>query len=179
MKTISALIIFCFLVTACSSSYVVNSTSPAYDSSIQEFNELAEVEEAEIILADSTVINATDVYLSADSLHWFNPETELKTGVVKSEVRKITFTDDLRGGLEGAGLGFLSGAVVGVLTFFTIAMILDGEPAKGEYAGSYYAVFAVSGAGLGLLTGFTVGMLNGHTYEYEFQNAEQRENIDK
>ena len=51
------------------------------------------------------------------------------------------FTDDLRGGLEGAGLGFLSGAVVGILTFFTIAMILDGEPAKGEYAGSYYAGF--------------------------------------
>jgi len=179
MKPMFALIIFCFLVTACSSSYVVNSTSSSYDSSIQDFNEIAEGKEAEIILRDYIINNATNVYLSADSLYWFNPETKLKTGVVKSEARKITFTDNLHGSLEGAGLGFFSGAAVGVLTFFTIAMILDGEPAKGEYAGAYYAIFAASGAGLGLLTGFTVGMINGHTYEYEFQHVEQQENSNK
>lgn len=179
MKTMFNIFIFCFLVTACSSSYVVNSNSPTYDSSIQEFNELAEGKEVEIILRDYIVNLATNVSLSADSLYWFNPETKLKAGVVKSEVRKITFTDDLHGGLEGAGLGFLSGAVVGGLTIFTIAMISDGEPAPGEYAGAYYAAGIVAGAGLGLLTGFTVGMINGHTYEYEFQNIEQQENSDK
>ena len=53
MKTISALIIFCFLVTACSSSYVVSSSGE--DTSVDEFNKLAEGEEAEIILTDNMV----------------------------------------------------------------------------------------------------------------------------
>ena len=53
MKTISALIIFCFLVTACSSSYVVSSSSE--DTSVDEFNKSVEGEEAEIILTDSSV----------------------------------------------------------------------------------------------------------------------------
>ena len=177
MKTLFNIFIFYFLVSACSSSYVVSSSGE--DTSVDEFNELAEGEEAEIILTNNVAITATEVYLSADSLYWFNPETKLKAGVVKSDVRKITFTDDLHGGLEGAGLGFLSGAVVGGLTIFTIAMISEGEPAPGEYAGAYYAAGIVAGAGLGLLTGFTVGMINGHTYEYEFQNAEQQENSNK
>jgi len=179
MKTVFVLIIFCYLITACSSSYVVNSTSPTYESSVLEFNKIAEGKEAEIILRDYIVNTATNVYLSADSLYWFNPETKLKTGVVKSEARKITFTEDLHGGLEGAGLGFLAGAAVGVLTLFTIVMISEGEPAPGEYAGAYYAIFAATGAGLGLLSGFTVGMINGHTYEYEFQNNQQQKNSDK
>jgi len=108
MKTMFALIILCFLATACSSSYVVSSSGE--DSSVDEFNEFAKGEEAEIILLDNTEITATEVYLSTDSLYWFNPETKLKTGVVKSEISKVMFTEWGRGGLEGAGIGFLSGA---------------------------------------------------------------------
>jgi len=177
MKTMFALIILCFLVTACSSSYVVSSSNEVR--LVDEFNETAEGKEAEIILRDYVVNNATNVYLSADSLFWSNPESKLKSGVLKSETRKITFIEDFRGGLEGAGLGFLSGAVVGGLTLFTIVMISEGEPAPGEYAGAYYAIFMAAGAGLGLLSGFTVGMINGHTYEYEFENSQQQENSDK
>ena len=113
MKTISALIIFCFLVTACSSSYVVSSSSE--DTSVDEFNKFAEGKEAEIILRDYIVPTATNVYLSADSLYWFNSYTKLKASVVKSEIRKVMFTDMWLGGLEGAGFGFLSGAGAGLL----------------------------------------------------------------
>jgi len=95
MKTMLAAILLCFLVTACSSSYVITSTSPSYESSVLEFNEFAEGKEAEIILIDDTIITATDLYLSADSLYWIDTETKLKTSVVKSEVREAIPASDL------------------------------------------------------------------------------------
>ena len=113
MKTISALIIFCFLITACSSSYVVSSSGE--DTSVDDFNKFAEGKEAEIILRDYIVPTATNVYLSADSLYWFNSYTKLKASVIKSEIKKVMITDMWRGGLEGAGIGLLSGGVAGLL----------------------------------------------------------------
>ena len=85
MKTMFNIFILNFLVTACSSSYVVSTSSE--DTSVYEFNKFAAGKEVEIILIDNTVITATEVYLSADSLYRFNTETTLKTDVVKSDVR--------------------------------------------------------------------------------------------
>ena len=161
---LSALLLF--LVTACSSSYEINSTSPTYDTSIQEFNESAEGEEAEIILLDNTVITATEVYLSADSLHWFNPETKLKTGVVKSEISKVIFTDTWTGGAYGAGAGLIGGMSLWVAV---------NDSIENSQFDNYMGGLAALGL-VGALIGFPIGLIIGHTNEYEFQNAEQQEN---
>lgn len=155
-----------FLITACSSSYEINSTSPTYDTSVQEFNKLAKGKEAEIILTDNVAITATDIYLSADTLYWFNTETQLKTGVVKSEVRKITFTNNLHGGLVGAGIGGTAGLLLGVVTV---------EAAEANQTVGWCAAWSFIGA----LIGFPIGMIVGYTDEYEFQNNQQQKNSDK
>ena len=164
-----------FLITACSSSYIVNSTSPTYESSIREFNESAEGEKAKIILSDSTVITATEVYLSADSLYWFDSETKLNTGVVITEISKVMFTDMWRGGLEGAGIGLLSGSGAGLL--FGAATFGQNGP-QGDPVG-YCAYWSLIGGVGGALIGFPIGAISGHKNVYEFQNAEQQGNTDK
>ncbi|MDO8549444.1 MAG: hypothetical protein Q7S39_04725 [Ignavibacteria bacterium] len=173
MKTMFALIILCFLVTACSSSYVVTSTSSSDESSVLEFNEFAEGKEAEIILRDYVVNTATNVYLSADSLYWFNPETKLKTSVVKSEIREVMFTDMWLGGLEGAGIGFLSGGVPGLLFGATTAGLVEVEE------GGWIVAWSLIGGVGGALIGFPIGLIIGHTNEYEFENSQQIENNNK
>ena len=163
-----------FLIIACSSSYILNSNSPTYDTSVQEFNEIAEGKEAEIILSDSTVITATDLYLSADSLYWFNPETKLKTGVAKSEISKVMFIDMWLGGLEGAGFGLVGGGGLGAL----VGQIIVGN--DGEWGtGAGAAVGLILGGGTGLIVGSITGLIIGHTNEYEFQNNQKQKNSDK
>ena len=161
MKTTLALIILCFLATACSSSYVVSSSGE--DTSVDEFNELAEGEEAEIILSDSTEITATEVYQSADSLYWFNPETKLKTGVAKSEISKVMFTDMWRGGLRGAGYG----CAAGMLLWVAVSDSLENSQFVNYMEG--LAALGVVGA----LIGYPVGLIVGYPIEYEFQNDKQ------
>jgi hypothetical protein len=161
MKTISALIIFYLLVTACSSLYVVSTSGE--DTSVGEFNESVEGEEAEIILSDSTVIIATEVYLSADSLHWFNPETKLKTGVAKSEISKVMFTDTWQGGLRGAGGGFIGGASL---------WIAVSDSIENSKFVSYMGGLAALGV-VGALIGFPIGLIVGYPIEYKFQNTGQ------
>ena len=141
--------------------------------SVQEFNEIAEGKEAEIILSDSTEITATEVYLSADSLYWSNPETKIKTGVAKSEISKVMFTDMWLGGLEGAGFGFLSGGSGGVL------LVAGLEAVGSELDDSAYTEgFVVFGV-VGALIGFPIGAIIGHTSEYEIESSQQRENSNK
>lgn len=159
MKTMFALIIFYFLISACSSSYVVSSSGE--DTSVDEFNELAEGEEAEIILRDTVVKNATDVYLSGDSLYWFNPETKLKTGVAKSEISKVMFTDMWRGGLRIAGGGCLAGMGLWVAV---------NDSLENSKFVSYMEGLAAFGV-VGALIGFTIGLIIGHTNEYEFESS--------
>jgi len=161
MKTMFALIIFCFLVTACSSSYVVSSSNG--DTSVAEFNESVQGEEAEITLTDSSVIIATDLYLSADSLNWFNPETKLKTGVANSEISKVMFTDTWTGGAYGAGAGMIGGASLWIAVSDSI------ENSKFvNYMGGLAALGFV-----GALIGFPIGLIVGYPVEYEFQNNQQ------
>jgi len=166
MKKASLILSFLspFLITACSSSYVVSSSGE--DTSVDEFNELAEGEEADIILLNSTVITASEVYLSADSLHWFNTETKSKAGAAKSEIGKVIFTDDMwRRGLRGATYG--CGA--GIIFWVAVNDSLENSQFVDYMEG--IAAFGVVGA----LIGFPIGMIVGHTDEYGFENDQHQE----
>ena len=161
MKTMFNIFILNFLVTACSTSYVVSTSSE--DTSVYEFNKFAAGKEVEIILIDNTVITATEVYLSADSLYWFNPETKLKTGVVKSEISKVMFTDMWRGGLRGAGYG----CAAGMLLWVAVSDSIENSQFV-NYMGGLAALGVV-----GALIGYPIGLIVGYPIEYEFQNDEQ------
>ncbi len=109
-----------FLVTACSSSYVVSYSYE--DPSVGEFNNFVRGQKAEIILKDTIVNNATNVNLSADSLSWNEPGNNSKFRVVKSDVKKVIFSSHFVGGLDGMGLGMISGGIAGLVTAWLIAV---------------------------------------------------------
>lgn len=157
MRTMFAIIILGFLVTACSTSFIVSSSSE--DTSIDDFNNFAEGRESKIILRDIVVTNATAVYLSEDSLFWIDPESILKSSVVKSDVRKIIFTENLLGGFEGLLFGIPSGGIAGFITAW----------ASG---GGLGAILIIPGIGVvaGAIIGFTTGIFIGHTYEFRILN---------
>lgn len=160
MKTMFVLTILYFLATGCSSSIVVKSTS--YDSSVIYFNEFAEGREAKIILKDNVVTDATNVYLSADSLSWNDRDNILKSSVVKSDVRKIIFTENFLGAIEGLIFGIPSGGIAGFVTAW----------ASG---GGLGAIIILPGFGVivGALIGFTTGIFIGHKFEYDFEKGMQ------
>jgi hypothetical protein len=153
MKTMFALIILFFIVTGCSTSFVVSSSSE--DTSADEFNNFVQGQVAEIILRDTIVNNATDVYLSVDSLHWNNSEDMFKSSVVKSDVSKVIISNKFIGGLEGLAFGIPSG----VISALIIAVALGG----GEGG-----VIILSGFGVivGALAGITTGVIIGHSYVF-------------
>jgi hypothetical protein len=150
-----------FLIASCSSSYNVSSSSE--DKSVIEFNESAKGEEAEIIFTNNVEITATDVYLSADSLYWFNPATKLKTGVPKSEIGKVMFTDTWTGGAYGAGAGFIGGVALWVAV---------NDSMENSQFDSYMGGLAALGI-VGAIIGFPVGLIVGYPVEYKFQNVGQ------
>jgi hypothetical protein len=151
-----------FLITACSTSFVVSSSSE--DTSSDEFNNFVLRQEAEIILKDTGVKNATDVYLAADSLSWIDSENILKSSVVKSDVRKVIISSKLIGGLEWWGIGMLAGGIAGYLTFLAIG---NGDV--------WAFVFIVpTSVVVGALAGIITGIIIGHRYEFEFQTTEKQ-----
>jgi hypothetical protein len=160
MKTMFALIILYFFVTACSSSDVISSDSSSNKSSIIKFNEFAKGKDAQIMIGDKVVSNATNVYLSADSLFWTDSESTLGSSVVKSDVKKVIFINNWVGGLEGWGLGLLSGGIAGLLTYWAV-----GKGNVWAFVG-----LTVIGVSVGALAGITTGLFIGHKYEYEFDN---------
>jgi hypothetical protein len=148
------------LITACSSSFVVSSSSE--DTSIDEFNNFVLGQEAEIILRDTTVNNATNVYLSTDSLSWNEPENILKGSVAKSDVRKVIINSKLIGGLEWWGVGMLAGGIAGLLTAWPMAAAADPQ----SQTGWYYVILIPIGVVVGALAGITTGIIIGHSYEF-------------
>ena len=86
MRTIFTFILLSFFITGCSSSLVINSTSPSYESSVLEFNEFAEGKDAEVVMHNNQIVPAFDIYLYDDSLHLFDSETISETDIVISDV---------------------------------------------------------------------------------------------
>jgi len=84
MKRLITIILLVHLVSACSTSYVVSSSSE--ESSAVEFNEFAKGKEAEINLVDETVFTAIDVFLSADSLYLVDSKSNIQRVIEKSVI---------------------------------------------------------------------------------------------
>ena len=78
MKTLFNIFIFYFLVTVCSSSYVVSSSSE--DTSVDKFNESAEGEEAEIALSVfSLEQNYPNPFNPSTIISWQSPVSSYQT----------------------------------------------------------------------------------------------------
>jgi hypothetical protein len=171
VKRLFLIIFSVYLITSCTSSYIINSSSPSYETSVKEFNEFAADNDAEIILSDGKVFETGNVYLTLDSLLWIDQESKSKISVANSTLGKILIKNTSLGGLEGAGIGFLSGAVAGLV----LALIItDTSGSKGDVEAFNYLSFPAIGGVVGALIGWITGNILGHTYDYEFQNVQQK-----
>ncbi|MBE0539153.1 MAG: hypothetical protein IH620_05525 [Ignavibacterium sp.] len=161
MKTIFYGIIFSLLVTGCSATYVVTSNSTVNEPSVVDFNEFATGREADIFLIDETVSNAKGIQLTADSLYWKEGNSIVKRSVIKSNVRKVIFTNHFIGALEGWGFGLVSGGAAGLLSFWAFGQ------------GDVWAFLGLTTIGLivGAVAGIITGSIIGQTYEYNFEKG--------
>lgn len=172
MKITFAVILLCFFITGCTSSIVINSSSPSYESSVDKFNEFAEGKEAEVVLNNHQVVTAIRIYIIEDSLHWSDPETKLKTDIVISDITKVTFIKSVFSrGIDGTGKGAIGGAAAGLL----LAGLINETETAVEADLLAYIYLPVFGAFCGAVIGFPLGLIFSNSQEYEFQATEQEE----
>lgn len=164
MKKLLYVILLVYLIVACGTSYVVNSTSPSYRDDVQNFNNSVVGEDVEITFTNDKRINALNVSLSEDTLCWNDSKTKLRDCMSCLEINSVIYKNDWLGGVEGLGIGMLGGGALGFI-IGSANPNLDNEWGSGSTA----AVYSILGALGGTLIGFNTGMLIGHTYEYKFQ----------
>jgi hypothetical protein len=107
------------------------------------------------------------VVVTDNSVSWIESSNAT---IPTSSIKNITCLNRTTGAFEGAGIGFLSGAGVGLLA----AIIVVAQPNAGDYAGLNYIVDPVLGGVAGLLVGTIIGGVLGHTNEYKFVNGSEK-----
>ena len=154
----------------CTSSSVVSSV-PGHDRlSFAEFNlcsVAAANERMKIVFQDNSTLEGKGVRVERDSTSWLDPATGGRKSTQTALVKKVLFKRSAPG--EGAGLGALVGAGVGLLGA-TISVANN----KSEFAGIAWIVYPPVGAAFGAIVGVVAGLTKGHTDEYEFQNESEK-----
>lgn len=129
-------------------------------------NAPVEARPAQIVFNSDETLNARSIVLAPDTIRWVARHDD-KTGTAPlSEIRSIQSTNRRRGGLEGAGLGFVMGAVLG-------AAVAGGQ-GEGVAVMSGGAAAALGATVLGLLgapIGGLVGLVQGSRIVYELHPA--------
>jgi hypothetical protein len=173
MKLITIFFGLAILLSGCSSSYLVNSTGkpdPKYD--YVEMNEKLKGQDVKIELKDGRDISAKNVKIYDDSISWVDQETNTESKASILEINKIVMESSSMGALEGAGFGLLGGAGLGAL----VGQIHYGNDTElGTGGGAIVGL--VLGGGTGLIVGSITGAIIGHSYNYEFQTAEQSDSL--
>jgi len=158
--------IFLFVITqfllGCSSSYLVTKNGDGGDEmSYKEFNREIKSENVTVNFKKGLESDGFNIRVDTDYARWhdFNlQETQsIQTGLLKTVVRQNNFL----GGLEGFGLGLLSGAAL-----FYLAGSL-GIRGDGEL--DWHATMPIFGGLVGGIAGAIIGAITGHKYKYSFK----------
>ena len=162
------------LGNGCSTTMTISSSDPAADWNITESREYLRTGPALIAFADGTERDASDVWVSKDSV-WFSDSTMGKTRSVPAPlVRKIVYTDRWKGALEGAGIGAIVAGVAGGAAAYAYESKRASRPGMTWGTGDNAAVASIGGfivGGLGgLLSGAIIGAILGHRTVFELSN---------
>lgn len=168
MRSSFAILIFSIAQIGCGSSYIVSSSSNGERLSFSEFNAAAGREKAKIVFQDDSSLYCQEIVAEPDSTSWLDPTSGIRAAVPTHSIKKIVFTNRIRGALEGAGIGLLAGGGAGFLIGSAI------EPPDSKWKGFVTVYFSLSGGGVGLLIGTLVGVAEGHIYEYKFANQSEK-----
>ncbi|MDT7856570.1 hypothetical protein RQM47_07955 [Rubrivirga sp. S365] len=123
-----------------------------------DVNDRARTADATVVLADGERARARALHLAPDLATWTDPQTGAARSAPTADLLSVRFVDRARGGAEGAGLGLLAGAGVGLaLSALVVASGDTGplEPAEG--AALITSAFGLIGAGVGAVGGLDRG----------------------
>lgn len=148
----SMLVVF----AGCTHTRVLTADSP---DALAEINQRGERSTASVTLITGETVSARSLHFAPDLVTWIDPQTGATTSSHTSDVGSVRFMSRGRGALEGLGVGFLTGAVVGGLVFFLAesggadcqSCILDFSPGEAALLG--IIVIGVPGAAVGGLVG--------------------------
>jgi hypothetical protein len=166
VKVIFGVLVFCILQLGCSSSYEVSS-SPTGDSSFTTFNVDASDRSGVIVFQDDSDLDARNIAAAPDSIRFLNEKTNAITAMPTHTVKKVVFKNHGVGFLEGfgwgAGIGIVSGAILGLIGSTSKYSGSTGE----DVAWATLTLGAIGGAVGGVIGGIW-GVAAGHSYRYEF-----------
>ncbi len=115
-----------------------------------------------ITLTNGSEIEGRDFRFGEDSCIWLDPSTKELHTVYSKQIAKISLKNELRGTLEGFGVGLLTGFAVGAL-FGSMSRTLKSD---------FFDLGPVAAAGIGGAIGAGIGLVNGlvrgHKDVYEF-----------
>jgi len=117
-----------------------------------------------IIFKNGTILNVDSLVIDRGSVIW------IESGMVRNasvdSMDRITWSDHLKGGLDGLGWGLALGSTGGLL----VGKLVDDNDADDVLPG--FLVGAILGGGSGLLVGFVAGVISGHPYTLSFERAQ-------
>lgn len=172
MKVIFGVLFFCILQLGCSSSHEVSS-SPTGGSSFTTFNADAYERNGTIVFQDGRELAARNFIASTDSTRFLIATTDAIAVVPTHTIKEIVFTNHGVGFLEGfgwgAGIGIVSGAILGLIGSTSKYSGSTGE----DVAWATLTLGAIGGAVGGVIGGIW-GVAAGHSYRYEFPPTKGR-----
>jgi len=158
MKYLLSFFLLAFVLSGCTTSYLVSEKGEGDSLSYLEFNEEMRNEDIIVKLKNGDEINASNIQIGTDSAEGIDDESldtfRIQTSSIETVIQKNRFW----GGLEGFGFGTLGGAIL-----FGAVLLID----PGHEFENLNTIFPVSL--ISPLLGAIPGAAIGHKYEYEFQ----------
>jgi len=153
-----------FVMSGCGTSYMVTPSSGGGDYSYNDLNSEFLEKEAVIELNEGRKMHARQIRVDSDSISWNGSMNGDHYRVAAGEVKRITRSNHIVGGLEGLGFGLLAdGAVLGAIL---------SDSGHDFPLGGFFVLLALPP----LVA--VLGAVIGHQYEYSFPvdstNAKQK-----
>lgn len=164
MKTITFILMFTPFFMGCSSSYLVTKNGGDDEMSYQEFNREIMSKNVTLKFTKGPESDGMNIRVDTNYARWhdFNlQETRsVPTGLLKAVGRQNRFL----GGLEGFGIGLMSGAALGYL----VGSLSGAHNKSLDEGGLPWQFSILFGGAVGGITGAIIGAVFGHKYEYRF-----------
>jgi len=117
-----------------------------------------------VIFRNGTILNVDSLVIDRGSVIWI--ESGLVQSVSVDSVDRIIWTNRLKGGLDGLGLGLALGSTGGLL----VGRIVDHNDYDDVIPG--FLAGAIVGGVSASLVGFVAGVFSGHTYTLTFERVQ-------
>ena len=162
----AGLLLFAVLLTGCThTQHVQDDTSEAV--SFAELHQTLEGRHVDIRLSDAQTISSKALRIRPDTTWAVDMHSGRIRTTLNSDIHSISWRRPGRGAKEGALLGGLGGAIIGLAAGVALTSIRDEEVARtslGHYVGTVTGIGVLLGVGSGTLIGLKRGSQDRYVY---------------